>query len=257
LNRMDSATALRDAGVMASLPLLDERRLVQAAAALWDGGFQAVEVTYFAVRGNRWLIPTLKEMDLLVGVGCITRSSQVREPDVIGADFVATTVTAPDVVLACEEADVPCILGGLSPTEIWRAHEMQPDFVKVTDPEALGGPHYAGSLRESLPTLNLVGGNMPLHGYLSYLEEEVEVLEFGGALLLPQPTLREEWIELSRRASEIVAARKSWKAKQGIEVTTRRSRVDDQMSPHQGSEDYSAPNDAPPNSAPGPHDRYR
>lgn len=222
---------------MARLPLQDERRLVQAAAALWDGGFQAVELTYFAVRGNRWLIPTLKEMDLLVVVGSITRSSQVRDPDVIGADLFATSVIAPDVLLACEEADVPCILGALSPTEIWRAHEMRPDFVKVTDPESLGGPHYAGSLRESLPTLHLVGGNMPLHGYLSYLEEGVEVLEFGGALLPPQPTLRDEWVELSRRASEIVAARKSWKAKQDIEVTTRRSRVDDQMSPHQGSGD--------------------
>jgi 2-dehydro-3-deoxyphosphogluconate aldolase / (4S)-4-hydroxy-2-oxoglutarate aldolase len=226
---MDSATALREAGVMASLHLLDERCLVQAAAALWDGGFKAVELTYFAVRGNRWLIPTLKEMDLLVAVGSITRSSQVREPDVIGADIVATSVTAPDVVLACEEADVPCILGGLSPTEIWRAHEMRPDFVKVTDPEALGGPHYAGSLREPLPALHLVGGNMPLHGYLAYLEEGVEVLEFGGALLPPQPTLRDEWVELSRRASEIVAARKSWKAKQGIEVDSSRAQADEQV----------------------------
>ena len=222
--------ALRDAGMMANLHLVDERHLVQVAAALWDGGFQAVELTYFAVRGNRWLIPTLKEMELLVGVGAITRSSQVREPDVIGTDFVATPVTAPDVILACEEADVPCILGGLSPTEIWRAHEMRPDFVKVTDPESLGGPHYAGSLRESLPTLHLVGGNMPLHGYVSYLEEGVEVLEFGRALLLPQPTLRDEWVKLSRRASEIVAACESWKARrrQDIEEVARRAQVDDQ-----------------------------
>jgi 2-dehydro-3-deoxyphosphogluconate aldolase/(4S)-4-hydroxy-2-oxoglutarate aldolase len=233
---MESVRALREAGMMASLRLLDERRLVQTAAALWDGGFRIVELTYFAVRGNRWLIPALKEMDLLVGVGCITRSSQVREPDVIGADFVATTVTAPDVVLACEEADVPCILGGLSPTEIWRAHEMRPDFVKMTDPEALGGPRYAGSLRESLPTLHLIGGNMPLHGYLSYLEVGVEMLEFGDALLLPQPTLRDEWVELSRRASEIVAARESWKASHTLDIDEKVSsaRVDEQMRPHPG-----------------------
>src|SRR5215207_5459202 len=218
---MESAMALREAGMMANLHLLDEQRLLQAAAALWDGGFQAVELTYFAVRGNRWLIPTLKEMDLLVAVGSITRSSQVREPDVIGADIVATTVTAPDVVLACEEADVPCILGGLSPTEIWRAHEMRPDFVKVTDPEALGGSPYAASLRETLPTLHLVGGNMPLHGYLSYLEVGVEMLEFGDALLLPQPALRDEWVDLSRRASEIVASCESWKAKRGQDIEVR------------------------------------
>jgi 2-dehydro-3-deoxyphosphogluconate aldolase / (4S)-4-hydroxy-2-oxoglutarate aldolase len=228
---MESAMALRDAGMMASLHLVDERHLVQAAAALWEGGFQAVELTYFAVRGNRWLIPKLKEMGFLAGVGAITRSSQVREPDVIGADFVATPVMAPDVILACEEAKVPCILGGLSPTEIWRAHEMQPDFVKVTDPESLGGPHYAGSLRESLPALHLVGGNMPLQGYVSYLEEGVEVLEFGGALLQPQPTSRDEWVNLTWRASEIVAACESWKArrKQDIEEDARRVRVEDQI----------------------------
>ena len=235
--------ALRYAGIMASLHRMDERHLAQAAAALWDGGFRAVELPYFAVRGNRWLIPTLKEMDLLVGVGSITRSSQVREPDVIGADFVATPVTAPDVVVACEEANVPCILGGLSPTEIWRAHEMQPDFVKVTDPEALGGPHYAASLRESLPTLHLVGGNMPLHRYVSYLEVGVELLEFGDALLPPQPTLRDEWVDLSRRASEIVAAFESWKARRGqdIEVKAKTAQVDDHVQPRQVPGDYSRP----------------
>jgi 2-dehydro-3-deoxyphosphogluconate aldolase / (4S)-4-hydroxy-2-oxoglutarate aldolase len=230
LNRIESAAALREAGIMASFRLLDERRLVHAAAALWDGGFRAVELTYSVVRGNGQLIPILKEMDLLVGVGSITRSAQVREPGVIGADFIAAPVTAPDVVLACEEADVPCILGGLSPTEVWRAHEMQPDFVKVTNPEVLGGPPYVGSLRETLPTLHLVGGNMPLHGYLSYLEEGVEVLEFGEALLLPEPTLRDAWVELSRQASEIVAACESWKAsrRQDIgSVTARRPRGDD------------------------------
>jgi 2-dehydro-3-deoxyphosphogluconate aldolase / (4S)-4-hydroxy-2-oxoglutarate aldolase len=138
LNRIESAAALRKAGIMASFRIRDQRRMVQAAAALSDGGFRVVELTYFAVQGNSWLIPTFKEMNLLVGVGSITRSSQVREADVIGADFFAAPVNAPDVVIACEEADVPCILGGLSPTEVWRAYEMQPDFVKVTNPEALG-----------------------------------------------------------------------------------------------------------------------
>jgi 2-dehydro-3-deoxyphosphogluconate aldolase / (4S)-4-hydroxy-2-oxoglutarate aldolase len=230
LNRIESAAALRKAGIMASFRIRDQRRLVQAAAALSDGGFRVVELTYFAVRGNSWLIPTLKEMNLLVGVGSITRSSQVREADVIGADFFAAPVNAPDVVIACEEADVPCILGGLSPTEVWRAYEMQPDFVKVTNPEALGGPPYAGSLLEPLPTLHLVGGNMPLHGYLPYLDEGVEVLEFRVAHLMQEPTSRDEWVELSRKTSEIVAACESWKASRskGIgSVRARTAQVDD------------------------------
>jgi hypothetical protein len=98
-------------------------------------------------------------------------------------------------------------------------------------------------LRESLPTLHLVGGNMPLHRYVSYLEVGVELLEFGDALLPPQPTLRDEWVDLSRRASEIVATFESWKARRGqdIEVKAKTAQVDDHVQPRQVPGDYSRP----------------
>jgi 2-keto-3-deoxy-6-phosphogluconate aldolase len=88
---------------------------------------------------------------------------------------------------------------------------MGADFVKVPA-EALGGSHYIRSLREMVPTRHLIGAELPLDGYLSYLEVGVEVLEFKSSLALPELAESEDWAEISRRASNIVDAYDNWRA---------------------------------------------
>jgi 2-dehydro-3-deoxyphosphogluconate aldolase / (4S)-4-hydroxy-2-oxoglutarate aldolase len=117
------------------------------------------------------------------------------------------------VVSACEEMKIPCILSGLTPTEVWRAHEMAADFVKITAAEAVGGPSYIRSLRETLPALQLVGADMPLDGYIPYLEAGVGVLEFQSSLDLPRLVEGEAWEKISRLAAKIVNTREDWKVK--------------------------------------------
>ncbi len=215
LSKAKLAGTLREIGIIATVRVPDEQQLLRGVAALTDGGIRAVELPYATVRGTGWLIQRLKEDGLLVGVGAVTRSAQAREAGVFGADFITASVTTPDVVSACNEIDVACILSGLTPTEVWRAHEMAADFVKITTAEALGGPQYIRSLRETLPTLHLIGADMTLDGCIPYLEAGVEVLEFQSALELPRLVEREEWAEISRRASKIVKTRDDWKAKNG------------------------------------------
>jgi 2-dehydro-3-deoxyphosphogluconate aldolase/(4S)-4-hydroxy-2-oxoglutarate aldolase len=172
-------------------------------------------LSYTTIRSAGSPIQELKESGLLIGIGAVTRSAQAREARVFGADFITASVTTPDVVSACEEMKIPCILSGLTPTEVWRAHEMAADFVKITAAEALGGPPYIRSLREALPALQLVGADMPLDGYIPYLDAGVEVLEFQSSLDLPRLVEGEAWAEISRRAAKIVSTRENWKAKIG------------------------------------------
>jgi 2-dehydro-3-deoxyphosphogluconate aldolase/(4S)-4-hydroxy-2-oxoglutarate aldolase len=211
LRKEELAERLREVRLVAAVRGLDEQQLLRAVAALAEGGMRAVELSYTTVRNARQLVNTLKGEGLLVGVGAITRSHQARESGMLGSDFIAAAVTAPDVVSACKEMEVPCILGGLTPTEIWRAQEMGADFVKVPA-EALGGPHYIRSLRETMPTRHLIGAELPLDDYLSYLEVGVEVLEFKSSLALPELAEREDWAEISRRAFNIVDAYDNWRA---------------------------------------------
>jgi 2-dehydro-3-deoxyphosphogluconate aldolase / (4S)-4-hydroxy-2-oxoglutarate aldolase len=214
VRKTELVETLREIGIIATVRAPDEQQLLREVAALARGGIRAVELAYATIRGTGWLIQRLKADGVLVGVGGITRAAQAREAGAFGADFITASVTTPDVVSACEEMDVPCILSGLTPTEIWRAHEMAADFVKITVAEALGGPGYIRSLREALPTLRLVGADMPLDGYATYLEAGVEVLEFKSALALPELAERGAWVEISRRASEAVNTYHRWRTNQ-------------------------------------------
>jgi 2-dehydro-3-deoxyphosphogluconate aldolase / (4S)-4-hydroxy-2-oxoglutarate aldolase len=211
LSKTKLVEAMRDSGIIATVRVPNEQHISRVVQALVDGGVRAVDLAHSTVRSAGWLVQSFKESGLLVGIGAVTRSAQAREAGVFGADFITASVTTPDVVSACEEMKIPCILSSLTPTEVWRAHEMAADFVKITAAEALGGPPYIRSLRETLPTLQLVGADMPLDGYIQYLEAGVDVLEFRTSLDLPRLVEREEWAEISRRAARIVSTHDDWR----------------------------------------------
>jgi 2-dehydro-3-deoxyphosphogluconate aldolase / (4S)-4-hydroxy-2-oxoglutarate aldolase len=215
LSKTELTEVIREIGIIATVRVPDEQHLPRVAMALLDGGIRVLDLAYTTIRRATSLIQELNESGLLIGIGAVTRSAQAREARAFGADFITASVTTPDVVSACEEMKIPCILSGLTPTEVWRAHEMAADFVKITAAEALGGPSYIRSLRETLPALQLVGADMPLDGYIPYLDAGVEVLEFQSSLDLPRLVEGEAWAEISRRAAKIVNVRENWKAKHG------------------------------------------
>jgi 2-dehydro-3-deoxyphosphogluconate aldolase / (4S)-4-hydroxy-2-oxoglutarate aldolase len=215
LSKTKSAEAISEIGIIVTVRVPNEQHLLRVVRALVDGGVRAVELAYTTIRSAGSSIQELKESGLLIGIGAVTRSAQAREARALGADFITASVTTPDVVSACEEMKIPCILSGLTPTEVWRAHEMAADFVKITAAEALGGPPYIRSLREPLPALQVVGADMPLDGYIPYLDAGVEVLEFQSSLELPRLVEGEAWAEISRRTAKIVSTRENWKAKHG------------------------------------------
>src|SRR5919202_20480 len=170
LSKTKLAEAITEIGIIATVRMPNDLQLLRVVRTLVDGGIRAVELAYSTIRSAGWLIQELKESGLLVGIGAVTRSAQAREAGVLGADFITASVTTPDVVSACEEMEIPCILSGLTPTEVWRAHEMGADFAKIVAAEALGERPYIRSLRETLPAPRLVGADMPLDGYIPYLE---------------------------------------------------------------------------------------
>ena len=215
LRKTELTEAISEMGIIVTVRVPNEQHLLRVVKALIDGGIRAVELDYTTIRSAGLLIQELKERELLVGIGAVTRSAQAREAHALGADFITASVTTPDVVSACEEMKIPCILSGLTPTEVGRAHEMAADFVKITAAEALGGPPYIRSLRETLPAPRLVGADMPLDGYIPYLDAGVEVLDFQRSLDLPRLVEGEAWSEISRRAAKIVSTSKDWKAKHG------------------------------------------
>src|SRR2546423_3705116 len=56
-----------------------------------------------------------------VGVGTVWDPGAVTEAKEAGATFVVTPVVLPEVADACRKADILCVLGALTPTEIYQA----------------------------------------------------------------------------------------------------------------------------------------
>src|SRR2546430_9547388 len=112
----------------------------QACLTALEAGIGTIEITrtvpscfelvkgLIATTGNRYPI----------GVGTVWDPGAVKEAKAAGASFVVTPVLLPEVGQACREHDILCILGALTPTEIYQARLAGAALVKVF-PIAPGG----------------------------------------------------------------------------------------------------------------------
>src|SRR5260370_1451638 len=105
----------------------------QACLTALDAGVGTIEVTKTVpscLELIRGLIATTMGR-YPVGVGTVWDPGAVREAKDAGASFVVTPVVLPEVAEACREHDILCVLGALTPTEIYQARLHGAALVKV------------------------------------------------------------------------------------------------------------------------------
>src|SRR5690348_6930487 len=77
-----------------------------------------------------------------VGVGAVMEAETVAQAKQAGAAFVVTPVVIPTVAEACAREDILCVLGAMTPTEVYQALMAGADMVKIFPVQAVGGPDY-------------------------------------------------------------------------------------------------------------------
>jgi 2-dehydro-3-deoxyphosphogluconate aldolase / (4S)-4-hydroxy-2-oxoglutarate aldolase len=157
----------------------------QACLAALEGGVQTIEITttvpscFDMVRG---LIATTGGRHA-VGVGTVWDPGAVREAKEAGASFVVTPVVLPEVAEACRQEDLLCVLGALTPTEIYQARLAGAKLVKVFPAQPVGGPKYVEALKGPLGSVPLwVSGGIPIEEIGGYLRLGVKAVGLTGAL---------------------------------------------------------------------------
>src|SRR5260370_21827649 len=121
----------------------------QSCLAAIEGGIGTIEVTttvpswYELIRG---LIGTTLGK-IPIGVGTVWDPGAVGAAKKAGADFVVTPVVLPEVAAACRQHDILCVLGALTPTEIYHARLAGANLVKVFPVGPVGGPDYIRALQ--------------------------------------------------------------------------------------------------------------
>jgi 2-dehydro-3-deoxyphosphogluconate aldolase / (4S)-4-hydroxy-2-oxoglutarate aldolase len=183
----------------------------QACLAAIEGGVQSIEITktvpscFELIKG---LIATTFGR-YPVGVGTVWDPGAVREAKAAGASFVVTPVLLPEVAEACRQEDMLCVLGALTPTEIYQARLAGAALVKVFPIAPVGGPRYVEALNGPLGGVPFwVSGGVPVDDVGVYLRLGVKVVGLTTSLFPPEALARrdtERIREIAERAAHAAA----------------------------------------------------
>ena len=172
-------------GVVAVIRIKDPAKLRAVVDALVDGGVRALEVTMTvpgAVGLIRELAPTMPS-GFLLGAGTVTSAETAKAVIDAGATYVVSPVFQPAVIAACHERDVAAMPGCFSPTEIFAAHELGADIIKVFPATSLG-PQFIKDVRAPLPQVKLMPtGGVTLDNAGDWIRAGAVAVGLGSALL--------------------------------------------------------------------------
>ena len=181
----------------------------QACLAALEAGVETIEITttvpscfemikgVIASTGNRHPI----------GVGTVWDPGAVKEAKAAGASFVVTPVLLPEVGQACREHDILCVLGALTPTEIYQARLAGAALVKVFPVAPVGGPRYIEALNGPMGGVPLwVSGGVAVEEIGEYLRLGVKAVGLTGSLFPAGALARNDMETIRRNAARAVQA---------------------------------------------------
>jgi 2-dehydro-3-deoxyphosphogluconate aldolase / (4S)-4-hydroxy-2-oxoglutarate aldolase len=190
----------------------DPEAAFRACVAAMEGGIGTVEVTMTVpscldiVRG----LVASTGGSFPVGVGTVMEPATVAQARQAGAAFVVTPAVIPAVAEACAREDILCVLGALTPTEVYQARMAGADLVKIFPVQAVGGPDYVRWLQGPMPGTPLwVSGGVELDQVEEYLSLGVAVIGLTTAVFPPDAVRRGDTqliMSLARRAAAATGA---------------------------------------------------
>ena len=124
--RDNASAVLRRTRVIAVLRAAHARDYAPVIEALLDGGLLRIELT-LSTPGVFDELPRLQNRFAdagEIGVGTVTSVEEAQSALELGASYIVTPVSSPEIVRLCADRGVPVFPGGLTPTELhscWQA----------------------------------------------------------------------------------------------------------------------------------------
>ena len=181
----------------------------QACLAAMEAGVHSIEITktvpscFELIKG---LIATTFGR-YPVGVGTVWDPGAVKEAKAAGASFVVTPVLLPEVAEACRQEDMLCVLGALTPSEIYQARLAGAALVKVFPISPVGGPRYIEALNGPLGGVPFwVSGGVPIDEIGAYLRLGVKVVGLTASLFPPEALAQRDMERIRQNAERAARA---------------------------------------------------
>jgi 2-dehydro-3-deoxyphosphogluconate aldolase / (4S)-4-hydroxy-2-oxoglutarate aldolase len=159
-------------------------RLFDCLRVLADNGLSLVEVSLTSTDAVAVLRRAVEQLGdrLVLGAGTALTAAQVEHARAAGASYVVTPADCPGAGAGLDQG-IPVLLGALTPSEVWAAHERGAAAVKLF-PASLGGPGYLRALRDPFPDVPLIPvGGVGATDAADYLAAGAVAVGVGSPLL--------------------------------------------------------------------------
>ncbi len=185
LSRTAPSAILNATRVVAVLRAAHASEYAPIIEALQRGGVLSIELT-LSTAGVWDELPRLQERfgdDLEIGVGTVTGAAEAEMALDLGAAYIVTPVTDPDVISACVRRGVAVYPGGLTPTELHSGWKMGATAVKVFPASAVGAD-YVAQLRGPFPDIQVIpSGGVDIDDVPGWIRAGALAVSLGGPLL--------------------------------------------------------------------------
>lgn len=175
---------LREARIVPVVRVADAEASHSLIARLLTAGLDVIELTT-TIAGWRGVVTALRadHPELCVGVGTVMSAPVAREAVEAGAHFCVSPRLVPDARSELQQAGVPFVEGGLTPTEVLEAASRG---IAKLFPAHVGGVQYLSSLLTVEPTARIMPtGGIPLGEVGAWLRAGAIAVGVGSDLTAP------------------------------------------------------------------------
>ena len=204
-------SALKSGGIIPVIRAASADAAVRTSEALVAGGIATLEITMTvpdALRAMR-LVSERLGADVLLGAGTVTTTRMAADALDAGARFLVSPCVVADVIALARDRGVAILPGALTPTEVFTAHTLGGDIVKVFPASAVGGPAYLRALKGPFPYIDLCPtGGVNLDTIGEFIKAGAVAVGVGGELVLKGAIQAGEFgriTDLARRYVEALA----------------------------------------------------
>lgn len=212
-SRADVLATIREIGIIPVIRAESADAAIAVVGALVEAGLPVAEVTMTVPGAIEVIAAVVKRFGdkLLVGAGTVTDAETVKRASGAGAEFIVSPCLVRAVIEMAHREDLAVMPGGLTPTEIFEAHNAGADMVKVFPAQNVGGAAYLRALRGPFPDIPLVPtGGVTLDNLKQMFEAGAAAVGVGSELISKDALSRRDYAAIGSLGAQFVAlARKA------------------------------------------------
>jgi 2-dehydro-3-deoxyphosphogluconate aldolase/(4S)-4-hydroxy-2-oxoglutarate aldolase len=200
---------IREIGIIPVIRAESSDAALAVVEALATAGLVIAEVTMTVPDAISVIAKVSKRFGdrVLVGAGTVTDADTARRAVEAEAEFIVTPCLVPEVIDVAKRADVAVLPGALTPTEVFQAHSLGGDMVKVFPAQNAGGASYLRALRGPFPHIPLVPtGGITLENVREMFDAGAAAIGVGSELVSRDALARRDFAAIGAMAGKFLAA---------------------------------------------------